>query len=397
MTQPYMFEKPLGLRDTLPATQQVISHLKEIFHKDLKAWGYDFIKTPALEYAETIGRASAIDDGQLFKFLDGEGHPVVLRPDMTTPIARVAASGLKRQPLPLRLAYTAALYRSQQKEGGHPSEFEQTGAELIGDATPFADAEVIALMMTLLRRSGLESIRIAIGHVGIVNTLLFNIVKDKARAEQLRKLLYGKNDVGFRDYAASLNLPAESLERLNRFIDSRRMSNEETLNYLKTALPDSENAQPYYQHITELMRLLSYYNLIEEIDLDITLVPHLDYYTGFVFEGYGGRLGFTIASGGRYDGLLAKFNRPCPATGFGIRLDRLMEASGQNQHAAENDKSAVIYEHEMAAEAIRYAMGERKKGRDVVLQNADGIEDMEAFVGQFKSVVPFLKTKGVTR
>ncbi|WKB37251.1 ATP phosphoribosyltransferase regulatory subunit [Terrilactibacillus sp. S3-3] len=163
------------------------------------------------------------------------------------------------------MAYTAALYRSQQKEGGHPSEFEQTGAELIGDATPFADAEVIALMITLLKRSGLESIRIAIGHVGIVNTLLFNIVKDKAQAGQLRKLLYGKNDVGFRAYAASLNLPAESLERLNRFLDSRRLGNKETLNYLRTVLPDSENTQPYYQDITELMRLLSYYNLIEEV------------------------------------------------------------------------------------------------------------------------------------
>ncbi|MDF2911438.1 MAG: phosphoribosyltransferase regulatory subunit, partial [Sporolactobacillus laevolacticus] len=124
MSQPYMFEKPLGLRDTLPQAQQEISRLEMIFQRELQRWGYDFIKTPALEYAETIGRASAIADHRLFKFLDAEGHPVVLRPDMTTPIARIAASSLRQAPLPLRLAYTADLYRSQRKEGGHPSEFE---------------------------------------------------------------------------------------------------------------------------------------------------------------------------------------------------------------------------------------------------------------------------------
>ncbi|BBN99444.1 ATP phosphoribosyltransferase regulatory subunit [Sporolactobacillus terrae] len=391
MSQPYMFEKPLGLRDTLPQAQKEISRLEMIFQRELQRWGYDFIKTPALEYAETIGRASAIADNRLFKFLDAEGHPVVLRPDMTTPIARIAASSLREEPLPLRLAYTADLYRSQRKEGGHPSEFEQTGAELIGDATPYADVEVISLMMSLLEKSGLASVRLAVGHVGFVNAFFYDMVKDKAIVNHLRNLLYSKNDVGFHDYVATLHVTREVASLLNSFVDSRRMNNAETLQFLeRLADTSSTPVHSYYQNITELIHLLKLDNLDAQIDLDITLVPHLSYYTGFVFQGFGGKLGFPVASGGRYDDLLAKFNRPCPATGFGIRLDRLMSAI--TMPAAEHEKKcAVIYDRENAGNAMRYAAEEREKGRSVVLQHAEGIDTLETFEQQFESVTYFLE------
>ena len=101
--------------------------------EEMKRWGYQFIETPALEYYDTVGAASAILDQQLFKLLDQQGHTLVLRPDMTSPIARVAASKLLKEELPLRLAYSANVYRAQQREGGRPAEFEQIGVECIGD------------------------------------------------------------------------------------------------------------------------------------------------------------------------------------------------------------------------------------------------------------------------
>lgn len=387
-----MFERPLGLRDTLPEAQRSIARLEAIFRQELQRWGYDFIKTPALEYAETIGRASAIEDSQLFKFLDAEGHPVVLRPDMTTPIARIVASSLRKRPLPLRLAYTAALYRSQRREGGHPSEFEQAGAELIGDGTPYADVEVISLMMTLLEKTGLGSIRLAVGHVGFVNAFFYDIVKDKETVKQLRNLLYNKNDVGFHEYVTSLHLPDRSAERLNTFIDSRRMNNEETLDFLKALTSGSATpVHSYYHNIVELVQLLKIDHLEGQIDLDITLMPHLSYYTGFVFQGFGGGPGFPVASGGRYDGLLAQFNRPCPATGFGIRLDRLMSAVGGKP--LEQRKRAIIYDQENAGRAMQFAAQEREKGYAVVLQHADGIDDAEAFSAQFETIKRFFKSE----
>lgn len=393
MTQPYMFEKPLGLRDTLPDAQRAIAGLEEIFRKELERWGYDFIQTPALEYAETIGRASAIADSSLFKFLDAEGHPVVLRPDMTTPIARVVASGLGQEPLPLRLAYTAALYRSQKKEGGHPSEFKQTGAELIGDATPYADVEMISLMLHLLQKTGLKSIRLAVGHVGFVSAFFYDIVKDKEIVKRLRHLLYSKNDVGFHEYVAVLDLPRSSADHLHRFVDSRRMDNAETLNFIKTLVAGSATpVRSYYHNIEELIDLLKMDHLECMIDLDVTLVPHLSYYTGFVFQGFGGGLGFPVASGGRYDGLLAQFHRPAPATGFGIRLDRLMSAARIAGHDTAQNRQVVIYDRAHAGEALHFAMSEREKGCSVVLQHTDGINNTEAFTKKFAIIRRFLTT-----
>ncbi|TGA99242.1 ATP phosphoribosyltransferase regulatory subunit [Sporolactobacillus shoreae] len=393
MTQPYMFEKPLGLRDLLPSAQRAIARLENIFQQELQRWGYDFLQTPALEYAETVGRASAIEDSQLFKFLDAEGHPVVLRPDMTTPIARIAASSLRKEPLPLRLAYTTALYRSQKKEGGHPSEFEQTGAELIGDATAYADVEIISLMIALLQKTGIDSIRLAIGHVGFVNAFFYDIVKDKKTVGQLRNLLYNKNDVGFREYVASLELPDESARKLNAFIDSRRLNNDETLDYLESLTSGSAiPVHSYYQNILELVDLLKTDHLEGKIDLDITLVPHLNYYTGFVFQGFGGGLGFPVASGGRYDDLLAQFDRPCPATGFGIRMDRLLSAARQSGIQTEPRKKAVIFDRANAGRALLFANQERNKGNAVVLQHADGIDDAAAFAEQFETIKRFLSS-----
>ncbi|WP_205002952.1 ATP phosphoribosyltransferase regulatory subunit [Scopulibacillus daqui] len=383
-----MFEKPLGMRDTLPALYRCKQRIKNILNDEIGKWGYDFMATPALEYEETIGKVSAIVDHHLFRLLDKEGRTVVLRPDMTAPIARVAASSLKEQPLPLRLAYTAALFRTQQFEGGRPAEFEQTGVELIGDATAHADAEVIALMVSLLKMSGLKNVKVVIGHTGFVNAFLADIADSADDESALRWFLYKKNDVGFREHVYSLNMTDENKQRLFMFIDSRREHNENTLAKIKTLLPSS-HGRVIYQYLSQLYLLLENHGVSGCIDLDLTLVSHLDYYTGVVFQGYGGSKGFAISSGGRYDELLAKFNRPLPATGFGLRLDRLIEALGNCQGNDSINKTVVIYSEANQEKAFKYAEELRKQGQSVVLQAQAGLEDAEAFVKHFSSAVDF--------
>ena len=91
MSRLFMFEKPLGMRDTLPELYEKKHRVRTLMEESIKQWGYQFIETPTLEYYETVGTASAILDPELFKLLDKDGHTLVLRPDMTAPIARVAA------------------------------------------------------------------------------------------------------------------------------------------------------------------------------------------------------------------------------------------------------------------------------------------------------------------
>lgn len=191
----FMFEKPLGMRDTLPLLFETKKQLRQKMTGAIEKWGYQFIETPTLEFYDTVGVQSAILDGQLFKLLDQEGHTLVLRPDMTAPIARVAASRFYQENYPLRLAYDANVFRAQQREGGRPAEFEQIGTELIGDATTSADAEMIALMIAVLKEAGLRDFKVAIGHIGYANALFKEILGNQERADVLIRYLYEKNYV----------------------------------------------------------------------------------------------------------------------------------------------------------------------------------------------------------
>ncbi len=392
MSQPFMFEKPLGLRDTLPLTQRKMQELKAEFYQALLSWGYEFLATPALEFDDTVGKASAILDQELFRLFDREGHTVILRPDMTTPIARVAASSLKDEPLPLRLSYMASLFRAQQFEGGRPSEFEQIGAELIGDPSPYADAEMMSLMLHLLSLSGVENVKAAVGHVGFVNALLYETVGNEEDAISLRQALYRKNDVGFREKLDSMDLPAHQKQRLETFLSARQCNQTEALNLIKELLPN-EKGEEITEGFSRLIEALSYYGVRDQIDIDLTLVNHMTYYTGIVFEGYGSSQAFPLCNGGRYNDLLSRFDRPAAATGFGIRLDRVIEAIGMAAPDVPPYKVLVLFDEDSAARAMRFASEKRYKGETVVLQKKDCIDEggREDYYSQFVKRIDFTR------
>lgn len=382
----YMFEKPLGMRDTLPQVYEAGQSLKATLNAMIQQWGYPFVKTPALEYSETVGQASAIRDEQLFKFHDRQGRPVVLRPDMTSPIARMAASGLKTEPLPIRLGYQASVYRKQQYEGARPAEFEQTGVELIGDETPDADAEVMALMIQLLKASGLNRFKVAVGHAGFIEALFNHLLDNEQEANILRRYLYEKNDVGFQQHIRELSLSALTLDSLEQFLQSRMRPNDDTLQLIKALLPGDKGRQ-VFDHLSNLLAALKDYGVADDIDIDITLAGELDYYTGVVFAGYGGENGFVISNGGRYDGLLSKFNRPAPATGFGIRMDRLTEALDVPEQ--KTSSTCILFTKNKRSEALQYAERTRANCTHVVMQNINGVQNLDIFAKKFDYIIDF--------
>lgn len=214
MSKLFMFEKPLGMRDTLPELFELKRKLRNAIGLEVTRWGYEQIATPTLEFYETVGQSSAILDQQLFKLLDQEGNTLVLRPDMTAPIARIAASTLRSGQRPLRLTYDAPVFRAQQREGGRPAEFEQIGCELIGDGSSSADAEIIALMAASMKEAGLSGYQVAIGHIGFVNALLSEVLGNEERTAVFRRYLYEKNYVGFRKAVNDLPLSGIDKQRL---------------------------------------------------------------------------------------------------------------------------------------------------------------------------------------
>ncbi|WP_374723279.1 ATP phosphoribosyltransferase regulatory subunit [Calidifontibacillus erzurumensis] len=381
MSKLFMFEKPLGMRDTLPELYEIKKQVRTKMMEEIQAWGYQSIQTPTLEYYETVGIASAISNRQLFKLLDQQGHTLVLRPDMTAPIARVAASRLKNEGFPLRLAYDANVFRTQEREGGRPAEFEQIGIELIGDPTSSADAEVIALMIAALKSAGLTNFSVAIGHVGFVNALFLDILGTEERANGLRRFLYEKNYVGYREHVKNLPLSSIDQQQLLQLLQLR--GGKDIISKARD-ITNNPSARKAIDDLDHLWQQLECFGVADFLKIDLNIVSHMSYYTGILFEGYADNLGFLLCSGGRYDQLLAKFNRPTAATGFAIRIDRLVEALGDMQKRP--SISLIIYSQERMEEAIQLAQTKRENGERVVLQDIAGIENVDLFTNRYQEV-----------
>lgn len=385
----FMFEKPLGMRDTLPDLYETKLRVKRKIEEEMKRWGFQFIETPTLEYFETIGAASAILDQQLFKLLDQQGHTLVLRPDMTTPIARVAVSKLLQDDLPLRLAYSANLFRAQQREGGRPAEFEQIGVECIADDTMSADGEVIALMIGSLKEAGLADFQISVGHIGFVQEFFKQILGTEERVKTLTKFLYEKNYVGYRNHVKALPLSSIDKQRLFDFLQLR--GGEEVIEKA-FGLIENEKGREDIQQLRELWEIISDYGEETKVKFDLTLVSHMSYYTGVLFELYAGSVGFPIGSGGRYDRLLDKFGKPTGATGFAVRVDRLLEALGELE--VPEPIHCILFSGERRKEAFKLAKEKRAEGHNVILQDVSGVKNLDACSSRFADVTFLIGNNG---
>jgi ATP phosphoribosyltransferase regulatory subunit len=385
MSKLFMFEKPLGMRDTLPSLYEAKRQIKNTMTAEIGQWGYQFMETPTLEYYETVGEASAILDRQLFKLLDQQGHTLVLRPDMTAPIARVAASKLLNEGYPQRLSYSANVFRAQQNEAGRPAEFEQIGVECIGDRSISADAEMVALMVSLLQKAGLETFTVAIGHIGFLQEIFLEIVGNEERAATLRRFLYEKNYVGYREHVKNLSLSSIDKKRLLSLLTLRGDSS--NIQLAKEVL-DGEAGKEAIEELEQLWTMLKAYGVTDFVKLDLNIVSHMSYYTGIVFEAYGGNIGFPIGNGGRYDQLFEKFSRQKSATGFGIHLDRLLEAKDVKKATVQIH--GVLFSQERRDEAISFANERRQDGEKVVLQDIAGVENVDACTASFHEVTFFL-------
>lgn len=385
MSRPLGFEKPLGMRDVLPDLLRKQRKLEDKVKQCMEQWGYAEIMTPTLEYYDTVGGASATIDNKLFKLLDRQGKTVVLRPDMTAPIARVASSLLKDEPLPLRLMYSASVFRAQAKEAGRNAEFVQLGIENIGSASVDADAEAIALAVTVLKAAGVQTFKIAIGHVGFLEGLFEETVTRKEDRDVLREYLHCRNYVGFRQYVKELQLPAENEARLRELL---KLRGGKELIARAEAITVNGQARRAVANLYELWEALEAYQVTDSVILDLNMSSNLDYYTGVLFEGYAANQGFALCTGGRYDGLMAQFGRPCPATGFAVQMDRLLEAVGDMP--IQMEKSLILYRASQRQEALELARRLRmEEGKVVVAQRKD--EWLAADFSQYTDIIDLTK------
>lgn len=374
MSKPKGFEKPAGVRDYLPFAVEKLREIERRVLDCMAGWGYCQIMTPTMEYYDTVGVASSTSDQKLFKLLNNRGTTMVLRSDMTTPIARVVSSLLKEEPLPLRLSYHANVFRSIEEEAGKEAEFYQTGVELVGDDSAEADAEVVALAVASLQAAGVSSFKIALGHVGFLNGLLEEAIPGREDVQQeLKARLLRRDFVGYREILARLDLSAGQRDELAGILKLRGGKE-----VCREALELSNNSlvQSSIEYLSAVWEALEDFDVARHVIIDLTMIGDFSYYTGLIFEGYAADIGFPVCGGGRYDKLLQQFGRPAPATGFSLKTNRILDGVDGMKVGRE---LPVLMQYDASNRRRAYVEAERlrSEGRGVRMQLVSGPDELE--------------------
>jgi len=306
------------MHDILPMELALQDQAEETVLKLFKTWAYQKVLTPTLEYGACIQPVEE-EGNSFFKLFDRQGHVLVLRPELTTSIARLVSTRMRGAPMPIRLCYAADVFRYSKS---HRQEFRQVGVELIGSDSPAADAEVVALAIEALQKLKQKGFQINLGHMGIFKGLMAELeIPSEFKASYEEKL--GRKDfVGIERLVRDSGLAPQVKEILFKFPHLHG-----TEDMLAEVLQWSQQAY-LREAVEELHSIFSYlkaFGVQENVNLDLGILRGFSYYTGAVFEGYVPGIGFPVVEGGRYDTLYSEFGEDIPATGFAINLGALIE------------------------------------------------------------------------
>lgn len=365
---------PGGTRDFLPAEAARKTALERGLQETFRLWGYGQVITPTAEFLETVVQSNGQESGdKLYRLFDREGNTLALRPEVTTAIARIAATRLKDGPRPLRLHYVANVFRHESLKAGRQREFWQAGVELVGAKGAAADAEVIALAVEALKTAGLPSFQIDIGHVGYFNGLLNSLAVPADARRALRLALLHRDYVGFEgaldgalaDATRQAGRRLRHLPRLRGGADAIEQA---------LAAADNDESRAAAEDVAAIWEELADYGVLERVRVDFGMIKDLDYYTGMVLEGYTEGIGFPVCTGGRYDNLIGRFGSETPATGFVLGVERVLaalDAQGAKGPEAASDGAPdvlVVYHPALRRRALAGARSLRGRGVAVELE-----------------------------
>ncbi len=308
---------PEGTQDRLFEECQERRRVQSALTGLFQAQGYREVSTPEVEYYDLfILSGNPLPQEQLLKIVDRDGRIMVMRPDCTTPIARMAAAKFKDLSQPQRLYYDQTVFRSDRQHRGSRSEIAQCGVELLGAQGKEADAQMLALAADALERAGLRRFHIEIGHMGFFRELTAALGLSDQETETLRGMMEDKKFAALADHLAPYEKdPAgKALARLPYLFGGP-----EVLDEAQALFPDTA-VIPYLRSVYEALVQSGQGG---DFRFDLGLVHQIDYYTGVIFRGYTQGAGDAVLSGGRYDNLLSAFGLDAPAIGFAADVDAI--------------------------------------------------------------------------
>ena len=316
------FSTTPGTRDVLPPESTRLLDVQARVLGRFRMHGFREVVTPALEYAEVVDEPKLRDSS--FKLFDPDNQTLVLRPEMTTPIARLVVQRLRNSPPPHKLSYSLPVYRRANVGRGQSAEFHQAGVEVVGSPSPGEDAGAISLLVDVLESLGLrapEDFVLVLGQTAFYEGYLRSEAPEAAH--DLLTALAAKDLVRVDELSATLSEGvSEGVRGIPRLVGPATDGSvlEAAARYAERSI----DAGAALENLREILAHLEAYGRLGAVMLDLGLIGRRNYYTGAVYEAYAAGLGFTVANGGRYDNLLLRFGEPMPATGFAISLERLI-------------------------------------------------------------------------
>ncbi len=329
---------PEGTKDYLFEETSAINEVTNITSSVYRSKGYHEVKTPCIEFFDLFTlNTGAIAQERMFKLTDNKGRLLVMRPDSTLPIARVAATRLRGKALPIRLFYNQTVYRSNPSLMGRRNEIRQTGIELLGASGRRADIEVIVTAIEALQKIA-PDFRIELGHAGLFRSLYSKLECDKEIKDEIRISIQSKNYSQLNSLLDSLPSTAavEAIRRLPRLFGG-----EEVLSKAADLFEGTEG-EAELKYLSEIYHSLSKLMMGDRLMIDLGLVQGYDYYSGFIFSAFVEGSGDAVLTGGRYDGVLDEFDTPMPAAGFALDADALADVMLSSGKSFEEKPADII-------------------------------------------------------
>ena len=307
--------------DECKRRNKIIETITERFSK----WGYSEVSTPIVEYYKTFNhKTQDLKEEEMYKFFDSRGRILVLRPDMTVPVARLVNTKLKDMKLPLKLFYNAEVFRVHESFEGKRNEYLDCGIELIGASGEKTDLEVLVTALEVLKALDTKKeFKLEIGNVNILKSALKDMNLSIDNQNKVIELINKKSLTSLREYLDDIEIRKEYKEFLNKF--PWLFGGYEMIKKAK-GLAFNEDMKKNIEYLENLYLNLQKLGYEKYLSVDISMVPRVNYYSGIIFKGYVKEIGSTVIRGGRYDNLLESFGKSIPAIGFSVDVNLLIDS-----------------------------------------------------------------------
>ncbi len=342
---------PKGFRDNSEDSIDIRNQVIDIIRNECEQFGFKNIETPALEYTEALGKFLPDVDrpsGGVFSFQDDDGQWLSMRYDLTAPLARYVAENYQFIPKPFKRYQFGSVWRNEKPGPGRYREFIQFDADAIGTSNNYIDAELCVIVARIFKKIGFSENEYKIKYSSrIIWENLFKQIEiedqqipavlravdklDRVGINGVKDLLLKGREDQSGDFMEGVNLKNDQVNKILDFISNKNFKDDQLSSF-----------EEYLQNYKDL-----------PFEFDPTVVRGLEYYTGLVFEvelttkvvnDKGKEVIFgSVAGGGRYDKLIARFGKEdVPATGISIGIDRLIYAIEQFDKIQSNKKPLII-------------------------------------------------------